>query len=124
MTIPLGPSLLGSHTLRFRLHLSISLTYSVGERSTYSCDLPISSISRYRPSLQLSDMRNNNDREDDDEEYTGDSTPYYQACFVSTGSPVLSTFNGKREVVDVHDLLGWFGGYYHAEEGGGIVKGP
>jgi hypothetical protein len=38
-------------------------------------------------------MRNNNDREDDDEEYTGDSTPYYQACFVSTGSPVLSALD-------------------------------
>jgi hypothetical protein len=93
MTVPLGPSLLGSHTPRFRLHLSISPNDSFEERSTYSSDLPISSVCRYRLSLQLSDMRNKDDREDDDEEYTGDSTPYYQACFVSTGSPVLSALD-------------------------------
>jgi len=38
-------------------------------------------------------MRNDNDRDDDDEEYTGDSTAYYQACFVSFGSPVLSALD-------------------------------
>jgi len=26
--------------------------------------------------------------------------------------------------VDVHDLRDWLGGYYYAEEGGWIVKGP
>jgi hypothetical protein len=67
-------------------------------------------------------MRNYNDREDDNEEYPGDSTAYYQACFVPTGSPVSSTFD--IEVVNVHDLLGWFGGYCQVEEGGRIVKGP
>jgi len=38
-------------------------------------------------------MRNNYDRDDDDEEYTGDSTAYYQACFVSFGSPTLSALD-------------------------------
>ena len=66
----------------------------VEERSTYSYDLiPFSPLLRYSPSLQLSHMRNNNDREDYDEEYTGDSTAYYQACFVSFGSPVLSALD-------------------------------
>jgi len=27
-------------------------------------------------------------------------------------------------LVDGHDLRDWLGGYYYAEEGGGIVKGP
>jgi hypothetical protein len=38
-------------------------------------------------------MRHNNDREDDHEEYPGDSTAYYQAYFVSFGSPTLSTLD-------------------------------
>jgi hypothetical protein len=63
-------------------------------------------------------MRNKNDRNDDDEEYPGDGTSYYQACFVSTGSPVLSTLD--LWIVDQHDLLGWFGGYCPVEQSVGF----
>ena len=90
------------------------------KRSTHSADLiPFFPSSRYPPSLQLSHMCNNNHREDDDEEYTGDGTSHNQACFVSTGSPILSIL--VIWVVDVHDLLGWFGGYYQVQ-GGWIVE--
>jgi len=94
MTIILGPllihSLLSIDIPRFRLPLRISLNSAFGKRLTYSYDLTIPSVSRLRPPFQLSHMRNGNDWQEDDKEYTGDSTSYYQACFTSFGSPILS----------------------------------
>ena len=125
MTIPLSPSLvlysLGMCSPRFRLDLPISifhlsrkdrLTAPTSPSSPFP-DIPLLFNCRICATIIT------------EKTTTKNKPAMVQPTIRPTLFPlVLLVCQLWICLVDVHDLRDWLGGYYYAEEGGGIVKGP